>query len=70
MYPTDTCKMQYVALCLTAENALSVISALNEMSYRCGVDGRRVMEAKYKELATLFKNQYTVSKSFNSSSVE
>ena len=70
MYPTDTDNMQYVALCVTAENALSVISALNEMSYRCGADGRRVMEAKYKELAALFKEQYAVSKSFNPSPVE
>ncbi len=56
--------MQYVALCITTENALSVISALSEMSQRCDEDGRRVMAAKYMELATLFREQYSVSKNF------
>ena len=56
--------MQYVALCVTTENALSVISALSEMSQRCNDDGRRVMAAKYMELAKLFREQYSVSKNF------
>ena len=65
MYQADTNTMiNHVALCVTTENALSVISALSEMSSRCNDDGRRVMAAKYSELAKLFKEQYNVSKSF------
>ena len=70
MYPADTDPMNYVALCVSTENALSVISALNEMSGRCDDDGRRIMAAKYKELAKLFEEQYRVSKSFNPVPVE
>ncbi len=62
--------LKHVALCVTTENALSVISALSEMSQRCDDDGRRVMAAKYKELAKLFREQYNISKSFNPSPVE
>ena len=70
MYQVDTEPMDYVALCVSTENALSVISALSEMSSRCEDDGRRVMAAKYSELAKLFKEQYKVSKSFKPSKVD
>ena len=71
MYPADTEPMlNHVALCVTTENALSVISALSEMSQRCEEDGRRVMAAKYSELAKLFKEQYSVSRTFKPSEVD
>jgi len=62
--------LDIVALCLTTENAMSVISALREMSSRCKDDGRHVMAKKYSELAKLFEEQYNVSKNFDPSHVD
>ncbi len=55
--------MDSVALFLSRDNTLQIITALREAKDRCANDGRRIMAKQYAELEEIMRAQYDIARS-------
>ena len=55
--------MDSVALFLSTDNTLHLITALREAKDKCANDGRRIMAKQYADLEEIMRAQYDIARS-------
>lgn len=55
--------MDSVALFLSQDNTLHIISALRDAKEKCEGDGRRIMAKQYADLEEIMRAQYEIARS-------